>query len=117
MLTFGIKVMMESVIAPNRLFMATPIKITVPLEAFHFRAQILTNITAKKAPRKAERDTTHPPYIPNAAQMVTASPAPELTPMMFGEANLFARTPCIITPATASANPQKMVDNTRGKRT
>ena len=84
---------MPSETAPKRLFMATPMRITVPREAPHFFAPKLTAITAAKAPRKAKTDIRQPPASPRAAHRVTASPAPALTPMMLGDASRLARTP------------------------
>ena len=109
-------VMIVSEIAPSRLFIATPISMTVPREAPHFLALRLTSITAANAPMKAKTDNLQPPYIPRAVQSVTASPAPEFTPIMLGDASRFASTPWITAPETASAAPQTRAASVLGSR-
>jgi hypothetical protein len=70
--------------------------------------------TATRLPKKAEAETATPDMIPNEAAMVTPSPAPALTPIMLGEASLFASTCCNIAPEHASAAPAKSDANTLG---
>ena len=112
--TSGARTVMASEKAPKRLFMATPMSITVPREAPKRRAPRLTAITAAKAPAKAARESLHPPMTPAAAQAVTARPAPAFTPMTLGEARPFESTPCMTAPETASAAPERRLPSTRG---
>ena len=57
------------------------------------------------APKKALILIIKPEVTPIAHDSVTASPAPELTPIIPGAAKLFARTLCSIAPETANAAP------------
>ena len=86
-----LKVTIVSETALKKVFIATPIRMTVPLDAPSFFETRLTIITAAKAPTNENRESRHPPKMPKAVHSVTASPAPELTPIILGEARRFAR--------------------------
>ena len=54
---------------------------------------------------------------PNISVSITAKPAPELTPMVFGLARELFMTLCKSTPAVASPMPARTAPMTRGRRT
>jgi hypothetical protein len=91
--------------ALKQLLTATPPKITVVLDAPIFWAVSATSNTAATAPPKAAPAIIQPENTPKAQHSVTASPAPALTPMIPGDANLFVNTLCITAPDTDSAAP------------
>ena len=97
---------MASDAALKKLFTATPPKITVVLDAPIFCAVTATSNTEHNAPQNAAPAMTQPEILPIAQQMVTVSPAPELTPIILGDASLFPNTPCMTAPETANAAPE-----------
>lgn len=89
---FGLNVVIASDTAERILFTAIPVKITVLFDEPSFFEVRLIIITVRKAPINENSDKEKPPYIPKAAQRVTARPAPEFTPIILGEARRLLST-------------------------
>ena len=72
-----------------------------------------------KAPIKAAMPTKFSPSatpIPSRIAAVAPSEAPEEIPSIYGSANGFFTTACMITPQTESPMPTKAANTRRGKR-
>ena len=106
-----------SVNALKILLTATPIKITVLLDALNLKEKTHIRNAATKAPAKEKTEYDNALYMPVNAQMAIPKPAPALIPTMLGDARLLANTACTMTPETASAPPQIKEAITRGSRT
>ena len=68
------------------------------------------------APAKAAAGTSASESGAMAQHIAAARPAPAFTPTVPGEASGFARTLCVIAPATASEAPASMQPAVRGAR-
>ena len=76
-------------------------------EALIFLESINMSTEERRAPRKAEMDMVHPERAPSTREMVTRSPAPELTPIIPGAARELESTLWRIAPERARAKPEK----------
>ena len=112
----GASVTTASIPALNRLEMATPASTTVIRAAPVARARIIIRPTPASAPAKAASGAYCWAAGAMAHSSATASPAPEFTPMMPGEARGLFSTVWITAPDTARAAPASMAAQVRGRR-
>ena len=82
------------------------------LSAIYARAKIRSVV--RKAPAKAKMALWVARPWKRASPIITANPAPELTPMVFGLARELFITVCKITPAQDKPMPAVMAPNIRG---
>ena len=84
--------------------------------------RISTSTVANKAPKNALKDKPiceNRPTAPKPTIIAKVAPkeAPEEIPKIYGSANGFWTTACMIVPQIARPQPIKIADNTRGERT
>ncbi len=72
---------------------------------------------AKKAPKKAANGANKNCPGNKLNKSITPRPAPELIPMILGDARALFNKVCKINPATDKPVPAKIADNTLGNRT